>query len=83
MNDQAHDSHVRSYLGVVVNPGETTLMLRRLLEDLDLQVIDGIYAMDLALDEHNELELAKATARYTAAKAGYDAFRRLFPYVTC
>lgn len=82
MNDHPHDSHVRTYLGVVVNPGETTLLLRRLLEELDLQVCDGIYAMDEAMDSGSQRELAKATARYQAAKAGYDAFRRLFPHVT-
>ena len=61
---------------------EMTRQLQQLLEVLDLQVCDGIYAMDLATDNHSERDLAKAVSRYETAKAAYDAFRRLFPDVT-
>lgn len=56
--------------------------LSELLRVLDLEVCAGIYAMDLALDDHDEIELAKATARTAAYRAAYDKFRRLFPNVT-
>ena len=61
---------------------ETTRQLQHLLEELDLMVCGGIRAMDLATDNHSERDLAKAVSRYEAAKAAYDAFRRLFPHVT-
>ena len=57
--------------------------LSELLRRLDLEVCASIYAMDLALDDMDEIELAKATARYRAYKATYDHFRSLFPDVTC
>ena len=56
--------------------------LSGLLRRLDLEVCASIYAMDLALDDMDEIELGKATARYKAYKATYDHFRTLFPNVT-